>query len=76
MTGPDHYRRAEQLATQARGQEGAQANQTLALAQVHATLALAAATVPARISGYRQTRAAWDQAAGIEESHEEADGDE
>ncbi len=48
MDGPEHYRRAEQLAAEAYrhlGQENEQAAATWAVvAQVHATLALAAAT--------------------------------
>ena len=48
MTGPEHYREAEQLIKQANkimdGFPGEQYAQTVATAQVHATLALAAAT--------------------------------
>lgn len=44
MTGPEHYKEAERLATASQGQELASAAVTLAEAQVHATLALAAAT--------------------------------
>jgi hypothetical protein len=49
MTGPDHYRKAEELAAKAddylgqgEGQESAAVR--AAVAQIHATLALAAAT--------------------------------
>lgn len=53
MTGSQHFRRAEQLAEEAYrhlGQEGEEAiaNAWSALAQVHATLALAASTEAAR----------------------------
>ncbi len=49
MTGPDHYRKAEELATKAhnylgRGEGQDSAAVWAAVAQVHATLALAAAT--------------------------------
>jgi hypothetical protein len=48
MTGPDHYRKAEELTAKAHdylGQgEGQGAAVWVAVAQVHATLALAAAT--------------------------------
>lgn len=49
MTGPEHYRRAEQLAAEAyrhlgQGEGQATAVAWAAVAQVHATLALAAAT--------------------------------
>lgn len=48
MTGPEHYRRAEQLLAEA-GHQGAEGviwvrPENLAAAQVHATLALTAAT--------------------------------
>ncbi|MFD9630142.1 hypothetical protein [Streptomyces violascens] len=48
MTGPEHYREAERLLTEAAA-EGAEGTyfvrpESLAAAQVHATLALAAAT--------------------------------
>jgi hypothetical protein len=49
MTGPEHFRRAEELAAEAYellGQEDGQANARVwvAVAQTHAVLALAAAT--------------------------------
>jgi len=49
MTGPDHYRKAEELATKAddylgQGEGQHSAAVWAAVAQVHATLALAAAT--------------------------------
>ena len=49
MTGPDHYRKAEELAAKAHeylGQGDGQASAAIwtAVAQIHATLALAAAT--------------------------------
>lgn len=52
MTGPEHYREAERLITPGAydetGEEGLLARD-IALAQVHATLALAAATAIATI---------------------------
>jgi hypothetical protein len=59
MTGPENYRRAEQLAGEAstfirEGKPGA-------TAQVHATLALAAATA---LGGVGLESAAWREAAG------------
>ncbi|MER6942515.1 hypothetical protein ABT294_00705 [Nonomuraea sp. NPDC000554] len=44
MTGPEHYAKAEALTKQAEGQELEWAMFTMAQAQMHATLALAAAT--------------------------------
>jgi hypothetical protein len=46
MTGPEHYTRAEQLLREVRDghQEGTDVAAILSAAQVHATLALAAAT--------------------------------
>ncbi|MFE7128909.1 hypothetical protein [Streptomyces sp. NPDC057617] len=45
MTGPEHYKRAEDLAkTAARQPESSDAPALIELAHVHATLALAAAT--------------------------------
>ena len=51
MTGPDHYRKAEELASKAyeylgQGEGQHSAAVWAAVAQVHATLALAAATAP------------------------------
>ncbi|RYJ29394.1 hypothetical protein CU044_2135 [Streptomyces sp. L-9-10] len=46
MTGPEHYRKAEELAKiAARHPDSSDALTLTGLAQVHATLALAAATV-------------------------------
>lgn len=50
MTGPEHYREAERLAAQAEDYEGLPGNHHVQLgqiAQVHALLALAAATAMA-----------------------------
>lgn len=64
MTGPDHYRAAEEHLVVARkaeiGSNGERYN--LAAAQVHATLALAAATA---LNGTEPDRAAWRDAAGV-----------
>ena len=64
MTGPENYRRAEQLFGEAstfirEGKPGAAAY--AAIAQVHATLALAAATA---LGGVGLESAAWREAAG------------
>lgn len=72
MTGPEHYNRAEQLLREVRDghQEGTDVATILAAAQVHATLASAAATAlsdPAR-SAVRATVPEWDawqKAAGV-----------
>lgn len=65
MTGPDHYRQAEELTAKAHdylGQgEGQSAAVWAAVAQIHATLALAAATAPGMTSAHGR---AWRQVAG------------
>lgn len=74
MTGPEHYLRAEQLVRAVRDgyQEGTDVAAILSAAQVHATLALAAATAMGAPldgeadSGIPQRDAeAWYQAAGV-----------
>ncbi len=65
MTGPEHYRRAEQLAAKAdeypgQGEGQDTAGVWAAAAQVHATLALAAATAADSPADSR----AWADAAG------------
>lgn len=45
MNGPDHYLEAQRLIHRAGGSDPESASQYLAEAQVHATLALAAATL-------------------------------
>jgi hypothetical protein len=57
-TGPDHYRRAEELLAR----DGPLTGEVLATALVHATLALAAATALA--GGARIEADAWRAAAG------------
>jgi len=71
MTGPEHYEEAERLINDARhDHDRDRATYLLAEAQVHATLALAAATAlsdPTR-SGPRTTIPewnAWQQASGV-----------
>ncbi|MEU8886687.1 hypothetical protein [Streptomyces sp. NPDC048442] len=78
MTGPEHYRQAERLADQANhytygdGADPVVGAALAAEAQVHATLALAAATVmQAPVDGCEPGMAshefnAWYQAAGVE----------
>lgn len=44
MNGPDHYRKAESLLQDVMDRRRAYPEQAIAMAQVHATLALAAAT--------------------------------
>ena len=60
MTGPDHYRLAEELLTD----RGVLDEVLIGIAQVHATLALAAATALAGDSRNRAEADAWRQAAG------------
>jgi hypothetical protein len=65
MTGPEHYQRAEELLSAGRG-EGERADRAanrIAEAQVHATLALAAATALAQSDDVEAHRA-WQRAAG------------
>ena len=66
MTGPEHFRRAEQLTAEAHkhlGQGEGQATAAVwaAVAQVHATLALAAATAVGTAGADGR---AWAEAAG------------
>ena len=56
-TGPEHYRRAEELLAR----DGPLTGEVLATAQVHATLALAAAT---NLVGGRIEADAWREVAG------------
>jgi hypothetical protein len=66
MTGPDHYRKAEELAAKARGYLGQGEGQEsaalwAAVAQIHATLALAAATA---LGATAAEGRAWAETAG------------
>ena len=65
MTGPDHYRQAEELTAKAHdylGQgEGQSAAVWAAVAQIHATLALAAATALGTTAANGR---AWTEVAG------------
>ncbi len=66
MTGPDHYRKAEELAAKASGYLGQGEGQDsaavwAAVAQIHATLALAAATA---LGTSAADGRAWADAAG------------
>ena len=77
MTGPEHYREAErlvaraddllELAAQRHGEESAEAgfHMAMARAQVHATLALAAASATAGKMGYKAALA-WENVAGAD----------
>ncbi len=64
MTGPDHYRKAEELLGKAEelleAAESAGATWSLQQAQVHATLALAAATALRGVTDHRH----WFEATG------------
>lgn len=72
MTGPEHYRMAEQLLAESMSElrpndEGhCEADRTIAAAQVHATLALAAATAdqPALEPADSLMRRAWRAVTG------------
>ncbi|MEU9333192.1 hypothetical protein AB0D49_08500 [Streptomyces sp. NPDC048290] len=75
MTGPEHYREAQSLLDSCKTSDGAVViedgnEQLLAAAQVHATLALAAATAlidttRAAPRSDMQDRAAWRRVAGV-----------
>jgi hypothetical protein len=60
MTGPDHYRLAEELLSD----RGVLHDVIVGVAQAHAMLALAAATAMAGDFGSRAEAEAWRQAAG------------
>ena len=66
MTGPEHYRRAELLVAEAYKHLGLEDEQVATdwatVAQVHATLALAAATA---LGGGFPTTQAWRDATGV-----------
>jgi hypothetical protein len=64
MTGPEHYKEAQRLAEQVRDARvvGETQKQRLAEAQVHATLALAAATIDAGYAALNFYNAAWHEA--------------
>ncbi|MEE1812642.1 hypothetical protein [Streptomyces sp. BE133] len=66
MTGPEHYREAEELLTQASRNflRGDDTTSAVAAAQVHATLALAAATAHGTVPTTGIDRAAWREAIG------------
>lgn len=74
MTGPEHYIRSEQLLREVRDghQEGTDVAAILAAAQVHATLAHAAASAlsspdrGASVSDVRSDRRAWEQTAAVQ----------
>ncbi|GGQ48564.1 hypothetical protein [Streptomyces asoensis] len=70
MTGPEHYTRAEQLLREVRDghQEGTDVAAIIAAAQVHATLASAAATAMGCTENGGMARVdfnAWDAVAGV-----------
>lgn len=50
MTGPEHYRKAESILAGSDGRSGEWASNQVSRAQVHATLALAAATAVPRLT--------------------------
>jgi hypothetical protein len=65
MSGVDHCQPAEQLLVgEESGEAAADAADRIAAAQVHATLALGAATIATR-SGRADDRGAWDLAAAV-----------
>lgn len=66
MTGPEHYTAAEDLIANLTADGGTFDANCIAEAQVHATLALAAAiAMDDRREGFRRSdRDAWDKAAG------------
>jgi len=62
MSGPEHYHAAELLLAEAREQPGEGSARSMAAAQVHATLALAAATALHGVSDHRH----WFEATGTQ----------
>lgn len=52
MTGPEHYKEAERLLEYVKGVAPAGRPDVLAMAQIHATLALAAATAADQATAY------------------------
>lgn len=52
MTGPQHYKEAERILAGDAREEGLEPYEAFALAQVHATLALAAATAYPAVKDY------------------------
>jgi len=62
MSGPEHYHAAELLLAEAREQPGEASARSMAAAQVHATLALAAATALHGVSDHRH----WFEATGTQ----------
>ncbi|WP_103338760.1 hypothetical protein [Amycolatopsis sp. CA-126428] len=66
MTGPEHYREAERLIRASSG-DYVEAGDALAEAQVHATLALAAATASGAWAEMSDDESrSWDKAIGVE----------
>lgn len=74
MTGPEHYREAEALLTSASGNflRGEDTSSARAAAQVHATLALAAATAHHTVPTSCPDRSAWRALVGREDSESDA----
>lgn len=67
MNGPDHYRQAERLLVKAERSEIELSNALVLEAQVHATLALAAATALQLVKEYvelDEDAFAWNEATG------------
>jgi hypothetical protein len=62
MTGPEHFRAAETLLAEAESQPGEASARNIAAAQVHAVLALAAATALHGVSDHQH----WFEATGTQ----------
>jgi len=62
MTGPEHYRAAELLLAEAAERPGVASARSMTAAQVHATLALAAATAFHGVTDHRH----WFEATGTQ----------
>jgi hypothetical protein len=62
MTGPEHYHAAELLLAEAAERPGEASARSIAAAQVHATLALAAATALHGVTDHRH----WFEATGTQ----------
>jgi 2,4-dienoyl-CoA reductase-like NADH-dependent reductase (Old Yellow Enzyme family) len=71
MNGPEHYQEAERLIEMSQDARREDAPHVLAIAQVHATLALSAATA---LSRYTADMVAWDRVAGADPTWVEREG--
>lgn len=76
MTGPEHYKKAEFILKYVDDMDAESARHSVAVAQVHATLAQAAATAMAAYTDDGMTPedwSEWNAAAGVEGASAETD---